>query len=435
MYKRQGSKSDLLSCFTTLYPDNVPDVSTVVVDTYVLDGAVIVQMSSLGCCKTFSDYRDKVFIPFVLSHLKKAKRVDVVFDVYHTASLKTACREKRGTGIRTRVLSDTKIPSNWQQFLHVDENKQELFSFLAEGSFKATEGEVVVTRGDQANCLAGDVEISSISPCNHEEADTRMLLHCWHASQCGSKKLAIRTVDTDVVVLAIFCYQQLNVNELWIHFGVGKNVRLLPVHAISKTLGPKMCQAMPIFHALTGCDTVSSFFGKGKRSAWEAWKSYPAVTDAFNNLYSATEHSGIDPSTVRVLERFIVVMYDRTSECTDLDAARKFLFTKKTKSLDSLPPTSAAFVQHLKRAVYQAVLCWSNSLKRNVESHDPSHWGWSKDGSRWVPFWSTLPEVSECSRELIHCWCKKGCTGRCKCVRANLVCTALCHCDGECNRN
>ena len=42
-----------------------------------------------------------------------------------------------------------------------------------------------------------------------------------------------------------------------------------------------------------------------------------------------------------------------------------------------------------------------------------------------------LPEASTASRELIHCGCKKGCTGRCKCKKVALKCTALCQCSGE----
>ena len=42
-----------------------------------------------------------------------------------------------------------------------------------------------------------------------------------------------------------------------------------------------------------------------------------------------------------------------------------------------------------------------------------------------------LPEASTASRELIHCGCKKGCTGYCKCKKAAFKCTALCQCRGE----
>ena len=38
--------------------------------------------------------------------------------------------------------------------------------------------------------------------CNHEEADTRMYVHALDGAQHGMSKILLKTVDTDVVVLA-----------------------------------------------------------------------------------------------------------------------------------------------------------------------------------------------------------------------------------------
>lgn len=80
----------------------------------------------------------------------------------------------------------------------------------------------------------------------------------------------VRTVDTNVVVLAVASAQRLDPDELWIAFGVGKNFRFFAAHEIAKTL----VIALPMFHAFTGCDTVSFFGGKGKKTAWDTWKAY-----------------------------------------------------------------------------------------------------------------------------------------------------------------
>ena len=34
-----------------------------------------------------------------------------------------------------------------------------------------------------------------------------------------------------------------------------------------------MSYALPMFHALTGCDTVASFVRHGKKTAWSTWES------------------------------------------------------------------------------------------------------------------------------------------------------------------
>ena len=61
-----------------------------------------------------------------------------------------------------------------------------------------------------------------MAPCNHEEADTRIFVHAKHASVNGMNKILIRTANTDVVVLAVAFLQKLDVEELWVAFGVGK---------------------------------------------------------------------------------------------------------------------------------------------------------------------------------------------------------------------
>ena len=87
--------------------------------------------------------------------------------------------------------------------------------------------------------------------------------------------LLIQTVDTDVVVLAVSVTHSLGSKcEIWLAFGTGKYFCYLSAHKITNTLGPR---ALPIFHALTGCDTVSSFVGKN--TAWNTWNVLPKLTD------------------------------------------------------------------------------------------------------------------------------------------------------------
>src|SRR6218665_1789141 len=431
---RLGTKSNLLACLCSLSTTST-DLSELTVDACIMDVAVIVQMLQLGCSRTLEEYNQKIFIPYIKSVLQKVQRLDIVFDIYFENSLKSATRVKRGSGKRLHVVDNTIIPRNWQEFLRVNDNKTELFHFLAEGlvgGLGHNEKKTLVTYDDHVRCVGEELDVHSIDPCNHEEADMRLILHCYHAAENGSRKVAIRTVDTDVVVLAIAFFHKLKLEELWVHFGVGRNMPLIAAHELSQALGPAKCLALPVFHCLTGCDTTSSFGGKGKKTGWEAWNAYPVVTEAFLNLSSADDC--LDDATLSVLERFIIIMYDRTSECIDLNTARMNLFTKKSRSLELLPPTSDAFLQHVKRSIYQAVHCWGHCLEKQVKVLDPGDWGWTKNGNGWVPLWMTIPEVSKICRELIHCSCKKGCLGRCKCVKANLVCTALCQCDGECVR-
>ena len=106
--------------------------------------------------------------------------------------------------------------------------------------------------------------VSLIAPCTHEEADTRLMVHILDAASCGHRRIRIRINDTDVIVVAVSVASTVPTNELWITFGSGKNVQNIPAHTIAMLLGPDKASTLPMFHALTGCDTVSFFGGRGK---------------------------------------------------------------------------------------------------------------------------------------------------------------------------
>ena len=107
--------------------------------------------------------------------------------------------------------------------------------------------------------------------------------------------------------------EQLGIDELWLDFGVGKHRKYIASHLVAQAIGRRKSKCLPFFHALTGCDTTSSFLGHGKRSAWETWVSFPEVSESFEQLCKAPER----PSTACLssIERFIILLYDGTSTC------------------------------------------------------------------------------------------------------------------------
>ena len=124
----------------------------------------------------------------------------------------------------------------------------------------------------------------NLAPCSQAEADTCLFLHVANAVQRGCKKVTIRTVDTVVVVLDVASYSKTALHQLWIAFGAGSSFRYIAIHEMVATMNPTQCLTLPVLHAFTGCDTVAAFAGRGKKTAWETWKSFPEVNDAFNEL-------------------------------------------------------------------------------------------------------------------------------------------------------
>lgn len=195
-------------------------------------------------------------------------------------------------------------------------------------------GTSVITRGD----------CEPMEDCTHEEADTRIIVHLQHAAERGSKKIVIRTVDTDIIAILVGQLPSLIVEypdiDIWVAFGMGKNFCHYNINNICRNLGEDKSLALPLFHAYTGCDTTSCFLAKGKKSAWRVWKSYPEVTQAFLHFVDHPFRA-VDVSCehFRHLERFTVLLYDITSNLLSVNEARRELFCKKKRSLENIPPT------------------------------------------------------------------------------------------------
>ena len=301
-------------------------------------------------------------------------------------SLKADTRTKRSRGIRRRVEPSSSIPGNLQAFLRINENKVELFSFLATRlAAQETEKQVISTLHKDVVCTHARY-IAGLAPGTHEEVDTMMLLHVEDRMKQGYTKVSIRTVDTDVVVLALAAAERLGIDELWVAFGTGKSFRLLAAHEMAQALGPDKCRGLPAFHAFTGGDTVSSFGGRSKKTAWETWKVCDEVTATCCSLGATPTPSIVDDS-LDTLERFVVLLYDRTSNHEHVNDARKQLFTQKGRAVDALPPTREALRQHIRRTAYQAGYCWGQVMVVAAELPSPGEWGWMKSDTGWWWWW------------------------------------------------
>ena len=125
----------------------------------------------------------------------------------------------------------------------MDENKKELFRFLAHvKSLSTDEGNsVYTTHGNNVLSSIVDADLTNLVPCSHEEVDTCLLLHVLDAVQKGFRKVCMRTVDTDVVVLAIAIFDRISPEELWIAFGTGSNFHYIPVHKVAAAMDPRVC--------------------------------------------------------------------------------------------------------------------------------------------------------------------------------------------------
>ena len=279
-----GTKSDLLQELidtTSLSTSNgIPEV-----DAVVIDGPAVAHMLEPKSGSTIHEYCE-VYLNHIKGYFNKCKRVDVIFDIYVPFSLKQTTRETRRVAPSMIVRGSTKV-KNWTRFLKNDSNKESLFEYLATSAIQtyiSEDHQLVITYRDGVISNPESVFINeNLSPCDHEEADTRMIFHIEEIQKSASS-ITLRTVDTDVVVLAVAASTRYDGKDIWINFGTGERKKILSARQISAAIGRDKSVALHVFHAFTGCDTVSSFKSIGKKRAWQRWKVFDDVTKAFIDL-------------------------------------------------------------------------------------------------------------------------------------------------------
>ncbi len=126
-----------------------------------------------------------------------------------------------------------------------------------------------------------------------------------------------------------------------------------------------------MFHALTECDTVSFFANHGKKTAWGIRRMFPDLSDALLRLSSAPIE--ISDQDFHTIDRFVILLYDRTSTCSDIDKGTQNIVTKKN-NVELIPPTKAALEEHVKRAVYQGGHVWGQALLPNPKLPPATVW-------------------------------------------------------------
>lgn len=254
---------------------------------------------------------------------------------------------------------------------------------------------------------------------DHEEADTRMLLHAQHASQ-DAQRIIIQSPDTDVLLLCVTHCDEIGTGELWFRTGVKDRLRYIPAHKIVLSLGPLICKALPAFHSLTGCDSTSALSKIGKKKAWKSISNNKVHQESL----ACVGHSpDVDEETAKKAEAFICSLYTISNRISaTADEARYLLFCQKAQNNLLLPPTSDSLLQHIKRANYQAYV-WRKALMPRQDLPSPAGHGWKIDNNTLCPDLMTKPPAPASILELINCQCiRSSCTQNCSCSSNGLAC-------------
>ena len=259
------------------------------------------------------------------------------------------------------------------------------------------------------------LDLSSLQ-ADHEEADTRMILHCIHAQQ---ESVMVYSRDTDVLVLLLAHFSKMRCQFLWMNAGTSKQPKFIPVHEIHDQLTSDQTSAITGFHALTGCDTVSQISGHSKKTTWKVFLRHHSLLENLGK-------GNLTPDTMKTAEKFICHLYE-VPELDSCDQARVKLFCSG-KAQEVLPPTSDAVQFHIMRSHYQASV-WHQAHIQYPILPPPTEMGWELKNGQLVPKLLSLPAIPKACAEITTCGCRKGCLSKlCSCRKMQLPCVEACRC-------
>ena len=176
----------------------------------VVDNAAVVQVNAAKTAKTFGEYSKVEIGDKVHSLLTCMQQLYIVLDVYQKGSRKKETWEGRGKkdSVSPSINENTPTYRKFAKALKPDDNKTGLFNLTAatqSGLFRNQQKVLLITR--QETVLSNRVvDLQRLQPCYKEEEGDRIFLRAMEQSQLGFKRLMIVTVDTDVVVIALYVY-------------------------------------------------------------------------------------------------------------------------------------------------------------------------------------------------------------------------------------
>lgn len=401
-------KSALLKCLEKEVPHEQPRH----IDVLIIDGFFLLHTMK-NVPKRFGGISRKMLQ--MVTQLQ-ALRIDVIFDQYFTPSIKDYEHSQRFESAQLEYIitgPEQSRPNDFAKELKNSNFKEalvdffilhwatdEMASFIGNKiihvnfrkchSFVANSNKVVLSINEELSCP------------EHEEADTKIIYHACHINYPAN--IVIRSVDTDIVAIMLAHMHHLkNDSFVWMLTGTGNNLRYVDLTKIHAELGESVCQSLPGFHAITGCDYNPALFRKGKLKPYQLLKKSIEFQKAFIKFGDSELIVNKDEqdNVFNIIQRFICNIYN-VRNIIDVDAARLQMFIdsytvsdvnetfnrKKLRNFDasSLPPCKSELLQQFLRANYICTI-WNNAHLKNPTSYGPENNGWILENDQYHFKW------------------------------------------------
>lgn len=452
---RKGAKSDYLTALMSLVTPEISQPSSLppsnLRSAFLVDAMAFVNRFQYLGAKTFADITQR-YVRRILSLMpSNCTCVNVVgdrYDIGEDKSLKGNERQRRNQSEQSREFhpSNTLPFPDFKMLMKNPRNKATLLEFVTEslcvdkqmipenvtfilGGTSRESGRTVVISNATVSTL------DELSCSLHEEADTRIMAHLWYSvEQLGCTRAVVHATDTAIIILCMYYYCCLaSLQELWVQT---KPDRFLPIHELVASLSGKymkhqeeLTATLLCVYVLSGCDTVSYPFRRGKK------KAAAVAIDMVGRLPNLAAYGSSEDFTVTEAIKaeatllFAALYGERGHDCS-LNTLRQHMFASTKSDLRMLPQTDDAFNLHLLRALYQLALYETAHLS-NPALPPATEFGRVLIAGRLCPLLMTIPAKPNIQQP-VSCKCKKSkCLRSCSCTRAGVLCCVRCSCLGR----
>jgi hypothetical protein len=494
----KGDKAKTMHIFKNRYPSAFTEGSLLTFfqpDCVIIDGMFILYNTApVKSQKTFSDYISYLFKHWLLpQYLEGVNEVHIVFDDQFNSqpSPKQFERDKRdvnAAGVTSRVLEHASIPRNWNTFLQVRENKQNIVGLISDTFLKIaiqvlTPSQSLIIGGGFTNGIAkiAQNKVLQESPSlvsNIQEGDSLVWLH-GIKSQC--KNILIYSPDTDTTHIGLSVAARHNDKKFVVMLRrCAYNSQYIDINTLLQSLqndidlqGLLVDNIVRVFQMLyisTGCDYVSFFKDHGKKSFYKTFYKYSGFICglADHTLGSLCDYhtSGMQEgflSFVRLIgcEYFSKCVTTFLSICPDGNPGSLYATTyngdanmyenhnvwlnKIREAVTVLTPSEEYYIPsitslkyHWQRACWVAQV-WGQADLNYVAYPPLSDHGWGvADDNRLSIVWDSEEHMTKVDnfRKLWTqgCHCVKARCGnnQCGCKHENKFCGPLCKCGAGC---
>ena len=312
--------------------------------------------------------------------------IGFINDTYRKISIKNGTRKLRGEAGRNTYIDgfEQHMPQGiaWNEFLCNNANKEELTKVISkylqtDKSRKRFTHPVIVTSGEVTYTIPAGGDIITTT-CNHEEADTRLVKHVLDAQN----DTVIVSKDTDVLIILIWAYSQYHIKENW--YMKYDTHRYASIRKICEVLSPELCQILPAFHAITGCDTTSYFHRKNKATM------FSTLMQLSSSHAKLLDNLGIeiDKAIDDVKEFIRTIVYSGKKSEGYVETKVRVFQNLVSKTSQSIPPDPDSAEQCIKRAHLQTYY-WLNCAKPIVLPLLFDENGWKFVDNELKPIWFT----------------------------------------------